>query len=92
MVSANISATLSCLILADFAASSLNGIVSVTINSSSSDVLIFTDATAITRSYFYTNELDESEYKGIWNYLRFRVRTNTASDEVINMYWRKKPD
>jgi hypothetical protein len=56
----------------------------------SSNTLIFTDATAVTRSYYFTSKTEDWYYDGIWNYLRFRVRTNATSDEVVNMYFRKK--
>lgn len=55
----------------------------------SSTTLIFTDAVAATRSYNLTCDTDYPVYEGIWNYLRFRFRTNAASDEVINFYFRK---
>jgi hypothetical protein len=55
-----------------------------------SDTLIYTDTVAIIRPYYLTNNTDDWIYEGIWNYLRFRVRTNAASDEVVNMYFRKK--
>jgi hypothetical protein len=55
----------------------------------SSDRIIFTDAVAATRSYYYTSYTEEWIYCGIWNNLRFRIRSNAASDEIIKFYFRK---
>lgn len=55
----------------------------------SSDILIFTDAVAVTRSYYYTSKTEEWVYDAIWNNLRFRIRSNAASDEIIKFYFRK---
>lgn len=55
----------------------------------SSDILIFTDAVAVTRSYYYTSNTEDWYYNAIWNNLRFRIRSNAASDEIIKFYFRK---
>ena len=64
----------------------------VTYSLINSDTLIYTDTVAFIRAVHYTCEMDEHKYEGIWNYLRFRVRTNAASDEKIHFYFRKYTD
>jgi hypothetical protein len=54
-----------------------------------SDTLIYSDTVAIIRPLYYTCETEYPKYEGIWNYLKFRVRTNATSDEKIYMYFRK---
>jgi hypothetical protein len=57
-----------------------------------SDTLIYSDTVAIIKAKHYTCEMDNLKYEGIWNYLRFRVRTNAASDEKVYLYFRKKAE